>query len=306
MDQRETQLLVAAGPIERVITVIQSSEMETDEVVLTPGWNLISLDVIPADSRIMEVVKGLKRGNLIQITGQEEGDYKVHRPSYSEAQNTLKRFRPGDGYWVQVQEEDVLIVRGKPISEDLKVTLTTGRNLIGYIPDNPQKPQEFFKGWINEGRLKYVIGYKNGKSLRFTPSNQEGSTLKWLENGMGYWVEIAPETMSFSSAPVIPTPDRISTRVYPVTIHEWPFQYKIQHLTFHKSFLINIPKGVEGTLLLMISDTSGRLLKMEKRPLVKNGAQQFSVSYEGIPSRQLVLSMILNDQHINSRVYLND
>jgi hypothetical protein len=52
---------------------------------------------------------------------------------------------------------------------------------------------------------------KKGKSLRFDPANPAGSSLQWLENGKGYWVEIASENAALQDMelmPVLPAASR--------------------------------------------------------------------------------------------------
>lgn len=303
--RQTTSLLVIAGDIEKEVLVVQESLLHTDEIVLTPGWNLISLDVIPENTRVEAVFAGLKPGNLLQVNGIENGKYQYFRPGNAPEANTLKEFIAGAGYWVQVKTEDVLIVRGQAIAENFKRSLHPGRNLIAYIPQFPQLVSTYFEDLIEEGRLKYVVEYENGKSYRFSPSNPEGSSLKEMSNGKGYWVELEPAQ---SALQTLVSAELEPMRPLPVPLRNMnsPIHYDIQHLAFDHTFLINIKNQQKGTLLLMISDINGRVLKKKQWTFGQEEQVSFPLTYGPIFSRQLILTLFFNQQHLNSRVYLND
>jgi hypothetical protein len=304
-EQRVASLLAVAGSAETEVHLIQQSDLAVDEIVLSPGWNLISLDVQPIDNRVAEVIKGLKPGNLVQVNGINNGTYQYYRPAQPEGSNSLKEFKPGAGYWIQVKEADVLIVRGHPIAEDFPIRLQTGRNLVAYIPQAPQRPEQFFKEIIEAGRLKYIIAFQNGKSLRFNPANPSGSSLRWLENGRGYWVETAPPYSALRITewmPVLPA----ETSAHALFPNGKGLEYDIKHFSMDDTFYLQINNQQECTLLLMISDLNGRLLKEQRLPLRQGEEAWFPLTYEGLLSPYLVLSLFFNQQHIDSRVYLND
>jgi V8-like Glu-specific endopeptidase len=304
-EQRATSLLAMAGSAETEVQLIQQSDLAVDEIVLSPGWNLISLDVDPIDNRVAEVIKGLKPGNLIQVNGIDNGKYQYYRPANSEEANSLKVFKPGAAYWIQLKEADVLIARGRPIEEDFPVQLQTGRNLVAYIPQEPQRPQLFFKEMMDAGRLKYIIAFEKGKSLRFDPANPAGSSLQWLENGKGFWVEIASENAALQDMELMPALPAASRAQGLFSLNK-ELNYHIRQFSADDIFYIQINNQQKGTLLLMISDLNGRTLKEQRLPLRQRGEALFPLTYEGLLSPYLVLSLFFNQQHIDSRVYLND
>jgi len=96
----------------------------------------------------------------------------------------------GFGYWVKVQNSDVLTVEGTCIADDFLKPLDVGWNLIAYPPDDPQSPATYFADLISNGDLEFVMGF-DGEIKIFDP-NQPAflNTLQQLENGHGYWIKV--------------------------------------------------------------------------------------------------------------------
>jgi len=124
----------------------------TQTINLNAGWNLISLDVSPADKSIASVFGGLQVDNV---------------------------------------ELDVLTVEGTCINDDFRIPLNTGWNLIAYPPNEPQSPVEYFADLIEDENLIIVTGFNNGTKI-FTPYSCGfvGCSLQQMENGFGYWIKI--------------------------------------------------------------------------------------------------------------------
>lgn len=289
---RTAILMVQAGEEKKNVHIVQSAVGTVDIVPLSPGWNLISLDVEPENPDLKEVTKSLSPGNLVQVNGLTDGVYQFFRPGYPVHLNTLAAVRKGAGYWVQVKYSDTLVVKGVPIPEDYRPELAPGRNLVAFVPQQPQRPEEFFGDWIEQGRLRYIITYKEGKSLRFEPGNLTANSLGWLENGLGYWVEIEPEKAALKIKKQI-KPDH--TRL------------GITHLAREKLFEVQFESRTKGTLLLMITDLFGRQVKTRSWRLESAGqAGAFQLDYDGFKAGHLVFALFWNQKCINSRVYLND
>ncbi|MEZ4908776.1 MAG: hypothetical protein R2771_14290 [Saprospiraceae bacterium] len=91
-----------------------------DTIYLNPGWNLISTDVIPQDSTIETVFSILNSGNLVYVSGYNNGA-SFYDPNGLPFLNTLNDITRGYGYWVKVNDADTLIVTGEPIDPDYRI-----------------------------------------------------------------------------------------------------------------------------------------------------------------------------------------
>jgi len=82
----------------------------TQTINLNPGWNLISLDVSPADNSVQTVFADLvNSGNLEFITSFDAGT-QTFDPTIPGPFNSLQEAVDGFGYWVKVQNAAVLTV----------------------------------------------------------------------------------------------------------------------------------------------------------------------------------------------------
>jgi PKD repeat protein len=184
--------------VNQVYNFLNTTEV-TDIINLNAGWNLISTDVIPADSSITSIFSSLISGNLQFVTGFDNGA-SFFDPNGLPFLNTLHSFERGFGYWVKVGQDDVLEITGEPISETYKKSLDENWNLVAYPPQYNTNPAIYFSELINTSNLEYVTGF-NGSSQFFDPNGLPFlNTLTVLQNGFGYWVRVmnAVSGQSFS------------------------------------------------------------------------------------------------------------
>jgi len=159
----------------------------------TAGWNLISIDVSPADKTMQSVFADIiQAGNLEFITGFDlaNGGAKIFNPDLPPAFNTLLEVEDGFGYWVKVANADVLQVEGACLDDNFRKPFDAGWNLIAYPPDAPQPPNMYFADLISNGDLEFVTGFDEG-TLTFDPNVPVPfNTLQQMENGFGYWIKV--------------------------------------------------------------------------------------------------------------------
>lgn len=298
---RTAELIVQTEIQEKRMLIKQNGWLTTDSIRLYPGWNLISVDVEPEDSAVALWTQRLRPGNLIQINGLENGLYSYYRPG-NPLGNTLKYFKKGAAYWIQVKALDWLVVEGKPIDPSYRSTLLPGRNLVAYLPEEAQSPEKFFSFYQEKGLIEFIIGYKEGRLLRYDPRRPGSSNLVKLENGHGYWVELKRQSFFQERRNNLPDEYVLSagatSRIAP--------ELRITPFLADKRINIQLQSELEGTLLLMLTDLNGRILKRAKLPFTGKGHSEFQWSLEKMPPSVLVLSVFWNGQHIDSRVYLND
>jgi hypothetical protein len=160
-----------------------------DTIPLTAGWNLISTDVVPADSTPAAVFANLNPGNLVFVTGFDGGSL-IYDPNGLPFLNTLTHLESRFGYWVRVLADDTLYVEGDAIDETFKKDLDAGWNLMGYIPQAPETPANYFSSLINNTNLVFVTGFDQGTQV-FDPYGLPFlNTLTELRNSFGFWVRV--------------------------------------------------------------------------------------------------------------------
>jgi len=179
----------AYNDVNTIYNFLTAGGSATDIISLQAGWNLISLDVLPADNSVAAVFASLTPGNLQYVTGFN-GVSLLYDPNGLPFLNTLTHIEQGAGYWVKVQVAENLVVNGIPIAPTYKKDLSAGWNLVGYLPAAPQGPATYFASLIATANLQYVTGFDGG-NLLFDPNGPPFlNTLTVLENGRGYWVRV--------------------------------------------------------------------------------------------------------------------
>ena len=171
-------------------TFSNSVEIGKDVIKLNAGWNLISLDVTPANRTFENIFSSLDDGNLEQVVWYDNGAF-VYSPNMENDMNTMYEVKEGLGYWVKVKEEDELIVHGVVPEEIYNKTLNAGWNLTAFQPKYSYSPEIYFDDLIEEENLLFITGYDDGEELIFNPLNgPENNTLNVLENGDGVWINV--------------------------------------------------------------------------------------------------------------------
>lgn len=137
-------------------TLIQSYNLELSE-----GWNLVSFPVIPSDASVASVMSGISDYSVKSWTGS----------SY----NTPTSFEAGKGYWVKINEAETLILTGEEV-ETVTLNLETGYNLVG-VPNSIVQASDVLDGF-------YLV-------VAWTPSGYALSTS--FQPGKGYLVLVSSD-----------------------------------------------------------------------------------------------------------------
>ena len=124
------------------------------------------------------------------MTGFDNGA-KVFDPNIPSFLNTLSKVTDGFGYWVRVNQADVLEVAGTCIAENFRKPFDAGWNLVAYPKEDPEAPSVYFSDLIADNNLEFVTGFENGAKL-FDPNIPPFlNTLTAMENGFGYWTRVS-------------------------------------------------------------------------------------------------------------------
>ena len=179
---------VNGNPSDTSWTTIQLQD-DKDYIALKAGWNLISTNVTPDENNISAIMSSLTPGNLIFITGFNNG-VSVFDPNGLPFLNTLNQFEDGYGYWVKVNQDDTLIVSGELISHDFIPDFNAGWNLVGYTQGYTQSIETYFDFLLFDDNLIYATSFNQGVSVYDPNGLPFLNTLTTVDDNFGYWVKL--------------------------------------------------------------------------------------------------------------------
>ncbi|MFC1717049.1 PKD domain-containing protein [Candidatus Poribacteria bacterium] len=156
---------------------------------LAIGWNLISINIRPADMSIeqaLSAIDGKYDALWTYDTGSVEWQrYDLNSPPFL---NNLKEIRPGAGYWINMTEFGVLMVQGA--QPDTAITLESGWNLVGYNYQSAKPVEEVMSSIRGKYNLVWTYDAHASLWLRYTPDGQSFlNNLEFMQPGRGYWID---------------------------------------------------------------------------------------------------------------------
>ena len=182
-----------------------------DTIPLKAGWNLVSTDVLPADSTIVTVFADIiASNNLTYVTSFDNGSI-FFDPNGLPFLNTLDEITRGFGYWVKVIADDTLIVHGLPLPTTFKSNLNVNWNLTAYVPQTAADPAVFYANLVTTNNLVYVTGFDGGSKFYDPNGLPFLNSLTMVENSFGYWVKV---NTAVNGASYSPTNGITPTNIY--------------------------------------------------------------------------------------------
>lgn len=149
----------------------------TQQVSLSSGWNLVSLNVTPANPNLPDVLGSIS-DSVVQIKGTD-GVYLAGNP-YS----SLTELSDGKAYSIQMNDAATWIVNGTPIPANTPIQLNYGWNLAAYLPQIGMQPTfalQNISPWLNQVK---------GADGVYIPGNPY-SSLTTMYPGRGYWIQVS-------------------------------------------------------------------------------------------------------------------
>jgi hypothetical protein len=150
-----------------VTVTVKDSCSTTQAFSLTNGWNLISLNVRPADSSITTLFNGL---DVQEIKNMDL----FWRKGMNSLFNGLTTLVPGDAYLVDMNTSGILSVRGMPLT-NISYNVKAGWNVIGcqyqqntvfsndFKASNCVMIKNFDGFWIPNGTTNSIQNFEVGK-----------------------------------------------------------------------------------------------------------------------------------------------
>lgn len=165
-------------------TIVSLGPTVTQNVDVTEGWNLVSLNVSPLNHALSSITSSLSP-NLVQIKGVE-GVYVPGNP-YS----TLSNLTDGRAYSIKLAASDVLSVAGTQIPLETEISLAAGWNMVAYYPQTMLTVTT-----ATQDVSPYLMQIKGVDGI-YLPGNPF-STLTEMYPGKGYWMQMSSaQTLSY-------------------------------------------------------------------------------------------------------------
>jgi uncharacterized repeat protein (TIGR01451 family) len=170
------------------------------------GGNLISPRVNPSNTDVEVVQRGID-GPYTTLLGHDGGllAYNPDRPGES----TLETVDALHGYWVQVpitattwptatlgdESAGTWRMTGEVLPEDRPLSLASGWNLVGYLPQQRLALTTALEGIT--GQYGAVLGFDRTATSYYPDLDDSFNTLSGMAPGYGYWIS-ATESLTFA------------------------------------------------------------------------------------------------------------
>lgn len=123
------------------------AQTKTQRVELAPGWNLVSLHVLPSD-RSMSAVLGDEVSAVRVIKNADN-----HRYEPAAGIDELSPWQPDQAYYVWAKQATTVTVTGQPIDPSTPITLDAGWNLVPYLQSRSMPIGEAFANVLSDLHL---------------------------------------------------------------------------------------------------------------------------------------------------------
>ena len=163
-------------------TIPTNIPIQTLDISLHKGWNLISLNLEPKDSSSRAIMTTVS-DKVVSIYSFENNTWKIYDPQRPGISN-LTNLRAGIGYYVKMKDAGMLSVSGSQASKS--VSLTKGWNLVGYNAKNSQPINQALSSIA--GKFSSVWTFEDGRWEFYSPFNIGFNDLTLMEPGGGYWI----------------------------------------------------------------------------------------------------------------------
>ena len=162
------------------------ASMTTRVINLHLGWNLISFDVMPADTTVTTVLAAID-GKFDRVLGYTcaEGALSYY-PTLPTGMNTLTDLDPYHGYWIYMSQAATLAVVGVELPDSVPLSLCDRWNLVSYLPNGPLPVTEAL--YSIHGDYSVVLGFDQGALSYYTDLPPEMNSLQQMSPTFGYWI----------------------------------------------------------------------------------------------------------------------
>ncbi len=137
---------------------------EKQELTFSPGWNIVSMRVMPADSDLLNIIQPLVDSGSLKKVMDESGNSIEDFGFLGGWTNNIGNLDRTKGYKVNVASKDTLEIKGTGTISPVEIQLSPGWNIISWPLANEQDGLEVFQSLIDQGFLNKVMD-ENGYSI---------------------------------------------------------------------------------------------------------------------------------------------
>jgi hypothetical protein len=165
------------------------------EIALTTGWNIMSLQVMPGDNNLKNIAQPLiDEGKLRKV--MDESGYIIEDWGISNGgwHNTIGNLLNTEGYKINVNSPVSLSITGIRTKLPFDIPLSAGWNIISWPSVSEQNGTDVFQTLINTGKLKKVMD-ESGNFIEDWGLSNGGwqNTIGNLKPGEGYKVNVTDD-----------------------------------------------------------------------------------------------------------------
>lgn len=151
---------------------LTASSFRTQNIALSQGWNLVSLNTSTDNHDISDIFADLLNSNtLIKVQSQNGASFE-YLSVLGQWINNIGDISLHEGYRVKVNNSDQLLINGIETELPMNISLSNGWNLIAYPYDESIEAELILNDLINQNLLSKVI-------------DEAGNTLEYI-NGIGW------------------------------------------------------------------------------------------------------------------------
>lgn len=150
----------------------------TQNIELTAGWNLVSLNVTPSSDSVTDLLSGISGVKQLKTMTNS------YIPSVNNVFNTLQTLSPQTAYFVNMQSPATLVIPGEPLNPALNpIDLQTGWNFVPYLSQDAASPL------VALSSISLMLQEVRDLDSHWTGSSAD--TLHQMQPGKGYWVKVS-------------------------------------------------------------------------------------------------------------------
>ncbi len=153
------------------------------------GWNLVSLNIVPDDSNVVNIVAPLVEAGELLIMKNGAGQFYVPQDDF----NNIPGWFVEEGYNMRMTQDTRLRVDGMSVFADDPIALSAGWNTISYFPRRRVDPILALSELVENDHLLIV---KDGAGHFYVPIHNF-SNMATMSEGFGYKVRV-DEDVEFS------------------------------------------------------------------------------------------------------------
>jgi len=164
----------------------------TVSLSLRPGWNLVSVPIVPADRSVAHVLSSIAGYyDLVSSYSNCLGVWLSYDPS-SPGTATLTELDEGTAFWVSMTEADTLVVSGTPPGSTHQ-SLCQGWNMVAYPTAESRDVAQALSSISGYYTAVYACegGISNPWKHYFVDAPPWVNDLSQFEPGYGYWVRVS-------------------------------------------------------------------------------------------------------------------